>query len=698
MVTIPQYEARQGLDTSPQTMPNIRVNDAPFEALQGLGNAITKFGNNLTQDQEAARAQQRKLQEFKAQQGWMVVNNNLDSAYATTQANSQTDDGSDVFPTFHDGPFSKEVGDFLKTLPPDLQEEYKYRAEALRSGYEKQATVDGVKKIEKSIDDGINDFTTRVTDDVYSNPDHFEAARRATFDLIDNSGKTSGEKAKLKAEATKKFAEAAVKSLVDSKQYDKARDFLKSRTTIERTNELKKTPPNVKGMMTPNNWQLNFYKPEDLLGRRKDERFIDARTAFAADELGKRFFQATGIRVGVNESHHFDNGPVEGRRRGTSSPINSPHVSKSQHHLGKAIDFQWQSLSPAQKKEFLSMAMDMGFQGVGFYNGGHVHLDMGNARQWGPVPAWAGPILAKRRPKGFGGAITAAVTSSDIAPNYTFASDWSKKIDMAEKQDINLAKKEEVQKQKDTFHDFSLRMWDKDKPLTEDEIKGAYENETINTGQFNTLMRATRAKTKKAEKDTSRPVFKAFLDQAEKVTSREDFDNLNEDMLDAYGNGDINSTDMGLVLKQARKLSGMDDSNKSDPAEKNYRKRLSVMLTPSDSTDKKAQIARLEALLKFDEQVSQLKPEQRNRDVYRKIVDDLAKDAKDLGFDARKDLPMGTYLKGGRYVINQAALYDAATRLKADHDSGKLVGDAFKTELEVLRQWQEALKPKLETK
>lgn len=142
--------------------------------------------------------------------------------------------------------------------------------------------------------------------------------------------------------------------------------------------------------MTADNWSLKFYKPEDMLAPTAGGRQVDARAAMMADELGRQFYEATGVRVGINDTTP---GPgTSGKRRGASDPADNPHVGNSRHLHGDAFDFQIQKLTPEQKRQFLTIARNVGFSGVGFYEdkSGHLHLDTGRARTWGSLPSWAG--------------------------------------------------------------------------------------------------------------------------------------------------------------------------------------------------------------------------------------------------------------------------------------------------------------------
>ncbi len=136
---------------------------------------------------------------------------------------------------------------------------------------------------------------------------------------------------------------------------------------------------------------------------------------------------------------------------------------------------------------------------------------------------------------------------------------------------------------------------------------------------------------------------------------------------------------------------------KKNPVIPIYRKRLSVLTMPSDSSDKAGLIRRLDALEKFEMQIKDLKPEQLNRDTLRKIVDDIAKDSGEISkADKRSSLEMGVYIKGGRYAVSQQHIFDAAKRLRADKIANKISIEDYVKQSKILKLWNEALKPKLE--
>jgi hypothetical protein len=82
----------------------------------------------------------------------------------------------------------------------------------------------------------------------------------------------------------------------------------------------------------------------------------------------------------------------------------------SQHLHGNAVDIKF-SGTKEETNQLIEMASAMGFGGIGVYDPGNVHLDMGPRRAWGPggksssIPSWAQASLAKhtgqaRAPRG----------------------------------------------------------------------------------------------------------------------------------------------------------------------------------------------------------------------------------------------------------------------------------------------------------
>jgi soluble lytic murein transglycosylase-like protein len=156
-----------------------------------------------------------------------------------------------------------------------------------------------------------------------------------------------------------------------------------------------RTPATPLGQrMTAENWTLKHFRPEDIVAPTEGGAWVDARAAQSLDQLAENFQKKyPGLKVKINEEPSAS-GVTAGRRRGTSDPKDNPHVRKSQHIRGKAFDVQVQGWTDEQKAAFLADARSLGFTGIGFYGpGGHLHIDMGPARTWGRMPAWARDIM-----------------------------------------------------------------------------------------------------------------------------------------------------------------------------------------------------------------------------------------------------------------------------------------------------------------
>lgn len=122
-----------------------------------------------------------------------------------------------------------------------------------------------------------------------------------------------------------------------------------------------------------------FYSKQEVFKGRPGA-FVNARAYTMANELGKRFFAQTGVKVDMNSGF---------RDPGTNAKVGGAKGSRHMH--GDAFDFQIKGLNDEQKASFLALARDVGFTGYGFYEHGpgHLHLDLGKPRSWGSKPRWA---------------------------------------------------------------------------------------------------------------------------------------------------------------------------------------------------------------------------------------------------------------------------------------------------------------------
>jgi hypothetical protein len=156
------------------------------------------------------------------------------------------------------------------------------------------------------------------------------------------------------------------------------------------TGAIGSTPPGTR--MTRGNWTLKNFSPEDLTAPTPGGAWVDAHAATALDNIVDQMkaqfpdFDPKGMMNLPRDA----SGNTAGRRRGTADPNDNPHVKHSEHLRGDAFDVQVQGWDNEKKAAFLVKARQAGFGGIGFYGPkGHLHIDMGKPRTWGPMPAWA---------------------------------------------------------------------------------------------------------------------------------------------------------------------------------------------------------------------------------------------------------------------------------------------------------------------
>jgi len=175
--------------------------------------------------------------------------------------------------------------------------------------------------------------------------------------------------------------------------------------------------------MTRENWNLQNFRPSDLMAAQDDAQWVDARAATGLDDLaGWMKSQFPGIKFSVNAGHDFKvgNGPMLGNRRGTRSRSDLPKGSAgtgSRHLHGDAFDVQTQGWSDEQKAAFIVEARKRGFGGVGFYGpAGHIHIDMGAERTWGTTPAWATEAMKTPVARVSGGVVSTGGSTAGAVP------------------------------------------------------------------------------------------------------------------------------------------------------------------------------------------------------------------------------------------------------------------------------------------
>jgi hypothetical protein len=78
-----------------------------------------------------------------------------------------------------------------------------------------------------------------------------------------------------------------------------------------------------------------------------------------------------------------------GRKLQVNSGYRSPAYNariggakKSQHSAGNAVDIWWSGMNTQNREEFITIALEEGFRGIGRYGTRFVHIDIGPRREW----------------------------------------------------------------------------------------------------------------------------------------------------------------------------------------------------------------------------------------------------------------------------------------------------------------------------
>jgi len=79
-----------------------------------------------------------------------------------------------------------------------------------------------------------------------------------------------------------------------------------------------------------------------------------------------------------------------GRRLQVNSGYRSPAYNarvggagNSQHMSGMALDIFWNGINTQNREDFIRIAREEGFRGIGRYGTRFVHIDLGPVRNWG---------------------------------------------------------------------------------------------------------------------------------------------------------------------------------------------------------------------------------------------------------------------------------------------------------------------------
>lgn len=354
MVQIPEYVAKETLDTDRRGMPQPELVSGSA-GLALVGNALEQFGAHLSQ----------RAKETSATKG----NYAYEEAAAEAELNKHTymqtapADGTGV----HDN-LQKITADAFakhrKDVPADKLDEYDARTRI----YNNRSSIDSSDKqysLSKTYNTNkLKDIAGNYITQLRNDPSQYDTVKKLIDGYVDDQPMTPADKAILKAQMYESMAEA---------QYDGLRktDPKGTRLKLGGTSSVKagKTLPIVTG------------------------------SAAEIKALGRQPLMMAGTNPDVLNKWMHVQGAV-----GFQAPIVSAHRPKainfkakgakgSQHIPGNAIDVNVRGLSHQQILALIHAGSQAGFGGIKLYGENTIHFDVGPKRTWGITVGWAQPAI-----------------------------------------------------------------------------------------------------------------------------------------------------------------------------------------------------------------------------------------------------------------------------------------------------------------
>jgi hypothetical protein len=199
VITPGAYAAQRPMETG--HVPDTRRDDAVGRGLQNLGAAVQQAGQAAMTVAERLEQINEERKRFKADQALRELDARLDSDF-TEKVTMMPADGAGFAKSWRehvDGTYST----FLKTLPPDLQDEFSTKLAASAAVWESGGAKAEVAQTQQWYQQGIDKVIDEAAGSVGNRPDLFQSAIDDIDDAIANSGLSP-----TRAEASRQLARA----------------------------------------------------------------------------------------------------------------------------------------------------------------------------------------------------------------------------------------------------------------------------------------------------------------------------------------------------------------------------------------------------------------------------------------------------------------------------------------------------------
>lgn len=197
MVTIAPIVASRGLDVG--SAPSTARDDSIGAALRGVGNTVSRIGDQVGEQQLRLVKQQQQMEEFRTEQAWEQTK--LDIAAKYDDARTNIDPSGAGFAENVNKAFIGQYDTFLRSVPENLRPRFAELVKTDKEGRLLQAAADEVTQRNTWYEVGVTDTIGRKQTEVAAYPELFDQTLADVQRTIDASGLPPAKKADLKRSA-----------------------------------------------------------------------------------------------------------------------------------------------------------------------------------------------------------------------------------------------------------------------------------------------------------------------------------------------------------------------------------------------------------------------------------------------------------------------------------------------------------------
>lgn len=208
MPVIPEYDAKESIDTNARGMPKVDYSIADVTAAGGFAKSIAGLGGIIGEIAQQRDKREMQLEDFTSQ---------VNASRLQTQVAGEDQEAMQNMPEngagWHDqrlANFDKKVPEFLAGVPTRLQPEYKQKLDLMRDQLSNQYAATEVGQRTKWADGFVTQQGEQAKQEAYANPDKMEQLRASLRETVMKSPLPE----RLKAEKLRQLEEGLEESAV----------------------------------------------------------------------------------------------------------------------------------------------------------------------------------------------------------------------------------------------------------------------------------------------------------------------------------------------------------------------------------------------------------------------------------------------------------------------------------------------------